>query len=67
MSKPPTWRPHDDQGGAAPSERLGAGFLLATARKPTDAELKVLLRVYEKQRERFSAKQGGGREAAGHR
>ena len=42
------------EGGAAPSERLAHGFLLATARKPTDAELKVLVRVFEKQRERFA-------------
>jgi hypothetical protein len=40
-------------GGATPAERLAHGFRLATARRPADAELKVLVRQYERQRDHY--------------
>lgn len=52
-------------GGAAPAERLAYGFLVATSRKPNDAELQVLLRVYEKQRERFAANKAAAEKLLG--
>jgi hypothetical protein len=41
--------------GATPTDRLAHGFRMAAARKPTDAELKVLLQVFEKQRSHYQA------------
>jgi hypothetical protein len=38
---------------ATPAERLAYGFRQATARKPADAELKVLTKLYERQLENY--------------
>jgi hypothetical protein len=41
--------------GVTPTDRLTHGFRIAAARKPTDAELKVLLQVFEKQRSHYQS------------
>jgi hypothetical protein len=41
--------------GATPTDRLAHGFQIAAARKPTDAELKVLVQVFEKQRSHYQS------------
>src|SRR5262249_11820272 len=43
------------EGGKTPEERLTFAFRRATARKPSDAELRILLRGLERYREKFSA------------
>ena len=43
------------EGGRTPEERITFAFRRATARKPSDAELRILLRGLERYRERFSA------------
>ena len=43
------------EGGSEDRERMVYGFRLCTARKPTPAELDVLLGFFNKQVERFSA------------
>jgi hypothetical protein len=45
-------------GGKTPEERITFGFRLAVARKPDAGEMKVLLRVFEKQREQFVKDRG---------
>jgi hypothetical protein len=40
-------------GGTTPAERLAHGFRLATARRPADTELRVLVRLYERQRDHY--------------
>lgn len=35
--------------GATPGERIAYGFRAVTSRKPTDAEMKIITRVYERQ------------------
>ncbi len=44
------------EGGSAPEQRLGYGFLLATARKPNEAERRVLQRSFERYKARYSAR-----------
>lgn len=43
------------EGGPTPAERLALAFRLAATRRPTDRELQVLVRLYEKQRAAFAA------------
>ncbi len=41
------------EGGDTPEDRIALGFRLCTARTPTPQEMRVLLRIYERQRARF--------------
>ena len=43
------------EGGRTPEERLTYGFRRAISRAPTQPELAVLLRGYEKQRARYAS------------
>jgi hypothetical protein len=54
------------EGGKTPEERVTFAFRRATARKPSDAELRILLRGLERYREKFSADKGAAQKFLRH-
>jgi hypothetical protein len=53
-------------GGKSPEERLTYGFRRATARKPSDGELKILLRGLARYRQTFTADKDAAKKFLGH-
>jgi hypothetical protein len=53
-------------GGKTPEERITYAFRRATARQPSDAELRILLRGLERYRQTFSANKDAAKKFLGH-
>ncbi len=54
------------EGGKTPEERVTYAFRRATARKPSEAELRILLRGLERYRQTFSADKDAAKKFLGH-